>query len=214
MTIWTSPDERMLIANNEPTFLASKARVNIFHDACICWPHWILMFTPLIGSIREKAIHFRIANTVDQTLRRITRVCCHLHTYYYQVQTQIFVCSADYADFVVATYCNSEVNFSIQRILEYFNWRVTVLLKHLHRAFSICSCLLLYNSLIFNSILLSFGKSRFLWPFHLPSKFKIILPCCLCNIGDFLNMQSRSEHLSWCLHMLTSPNPHVHTPNW
>ena len=121
------------------------------------------------------------------------------HAYYYQVQTQLFVCSADYADFVVVTFCNSDVNFSIQRILEYFIWRVTVLLEHLDCAFSICSCLLLYNLLIFNYILLSIGKSRFLWLFHLPSKFKIILPCCLCDIGDFLNTQylSCNYHQAW-----------------
>ena len=36
--------------------------------------------------------------------------------YYYRVQTQLFVCSADYADFVVATFRDGDVNFSIQRI--------------------------------------------------------------------------------------------------
>jgi len=44
-----------------------------------------------------------------------------MHTYYYyQMQTQLFVCSADYADFVVATFGDSEgdVNFSIQRIFQ------------------------------------------------------------------------------------------------
>jgi len=40
------------------------------------------------------------------------------HTYYYQLQTQLFVFSPDYADFVVATFCNSDVNFSVQRIFE------------------------------------------------------------------------------------------------
>ena len=38
------------------------------------------------------------------------------HAYYYQVQTQLFVCSADYADFVVASFRDSDVNFSVQRI--------------------------------------------------------------------------------------------------
>ena len=47
--------------------------------------------------------------------------------------------------------------------------RVTVLLEYLYCAFSICGCLLLYNSLIFNSILIYFGKSFFLWLVHLPS---------------------------------------------
>ena len=40
------------------------------------------------------------------------------HTYYYQVQTQLLVCSADYADFVVATFCGGNVNISTQRICQ------------------------------------------------------------------------------------------------
>jgi len=38
------------------------------------------------------------------------------HMYYYQVQTQLFVCSAEYADFVVATFHDDDINFSIQRM--------------------------------------------------------------------------------------------------
>ena len=48
------------------------------------------------------------------------------HAYYYQVQTQLFVCSADYADFVVATFRDGNVNFSIQRI-----FRDEVLIKEI-----------------------------------------------------------------------------------
>ena len=40
------------------------------------------------------------------------------HTYYYQVQTQLLVCSADYADFAVATFCGGNVNISTQRICQ------------------------------------------------------------------------------------------------
>ena len=40
------------------------------------------------------------------------------HAYYYQVQTQLFVCSANYADFVVATFSGKNVNISTQRILK------------------------------------------------------------------------------------------------
>jgi len=39
-----------------------------------------------------------------------------MHAYYYQVYTQLFVCSADYANFVVATFRESDgdVNFSVK----------------------------------------------------------------------------------------------------
>lgn len=43
------------------------------------------------------------------------------HLYHYQVQTQLFVCSAIYADFVVATFCDGNVNISTERILEMRN---------------------------------------------------------------------------------------------
>ena len=39
------------------------------------------------------------------------------HMYFYQVQTQIYVCSANYADFVVATFCNEVANIFTERIL-------------------------------------------------------------------------------------------------
>jgi len=38
------------------------------------------------------------------------------HAYYYQVQTQLLVCSANYADFVVITFSSKNVNISMQRI--------------------------------------------------------------------------------------------------
>ena len=38
------------------------------------------------------------------------------HMCYYQVQTQLFVCSADYADFVIVTFRDSNASISIQRI--------------------------------------------------------------------------------------------------
>ena len=37
--------------------------------------------------------------------------------YFYQVQMQIYVCSAYYADFVAATFCNEVANISTERIL-------------------------------------------------------------------------------------------------
>jgi len=39
------------------------------------------------------------------------------HVYFYQVQTQMYVCSASYADFVVATFCDGAVNIFTERIL-------------------------------------------------------------------------------------------------
>ena len=67
---------------------------------------------------------------------------------------------------------------------------MTVLLEYLDCAFSICSCLLLYNSLIFNSILLSFRKDDLLCLIHFHSNFQLIPPSSLCDIGRnswFLN---------------------------
>jgi len=40
------------------------------------------------------------------------------HAYYFQIQTQLFVCSADYVDFTVATFCDGNVNISTQRICQ------------------------------------------------------------------------------------------------
>ena len=36
--------------------------------------------------------------------------CPFKHAYYYQVQTQLFVCDVDYADFCVCTFLTSEEN--------------------------------------------------------------------------------------------------------
>jgi len=38
------------------------------------------------------------------------------HTYYYQVQTQLLVCSANYVNFVVATVYDGNVNISTERM--------------------------------------------------------------------------------------------------
>ena len=76
--------------------------------------------------------------------------------------------------------------FLVTILLVYFGKctnRVTVLLKYLDRAFSICGCLMLYNSLTFNLILLSFGKDSFLCLFHLHSNFQLIPPCIIADIG-------------------------------
>ena len=75
--------------------------------------------------------------------------------------------------------------FSVTLLLEYFGEctiRVTVLLEYLDHAFSICGCLLFYNSLIFNPILLSFGRGSFLCLVHLHSNFQLISLCSLCDI--------------------------------
>ena len=37
--------------------------------------------------------------------------------YFYQVQTQLYVCSANYADFVVATFTSEMANITTERIL-------------------------------------------------------------------------------------------------
>ena len=42
---------------------------------------------------------------------------CRNHMYFYQVQTQLYVCSANYSDFVVATFCSEIANISTERIL-------------------------------------------------------------------------------------------------
>ena len=39
------------------------------------------------------------------------------HQYYYQVQTQLFACCSSYADFVIATFGESQVKFITKRIL-------------------------------------------------------------------------------------------------
>ena len=85
-------------------------------------------------------------------------------------------------------------------LLEHFGEctiRVTVLLKYLDHVFSICGCLLFYNSLIFACILLSFGRGSFLSLVHLHSNLKLIPPCNLCDIDgnlEFLNCARSMVH--------------------
>jgi len=79
-----------------------------------------------------------------------------------------------------------EVELPVTLLLKYFRLgectiRVTVLLEHLNCTFCIFGCTLLNNSLIFNLILLSFGKSCLLWLVHLSSSFQFILPCSLSD---------------------------------
>ena len=40
-----------------------------------------------------------------------------MHVHYYQVQTQLYVCASEYADFVIATFHNESPNLSCERIL-------------------------------------------------------------------------------------------------
>lgn len=47
--------------------------------------------------------------------------CLHLdqtHTYYYQVQTQIFICNVDYCDFCVCTFPDQHPTMHIERIFK------------------------------------------------------------------------------------------------
>ena len=76
--------------------------------------------------------------------------------------------------------------FLVILLLEYFVNAligVTVLLEYLDRIFSICGCLLFYNLLILDPILLSFGKDYLLYLVHLYSNFQLVPSCCLCDIG-------------------------------
>jgi len=59
----------------------------------------------------------------------------------------------------------------------------TALLEYPDHAFSICVYLLFYNLLIFNPILLSFGKGYLFCLVHLHSNFQPIPPCSLSDIG-------------------------------
>ena len=73
--------------------------------------------------------------------------------------------------------------FLVTLLLEYFGEctiKFTVLLEYLHRAFSICGCLLFYNSLIFHPIPLSFSGSSILCLVYLHNNFQLI-PSCLCD---------------------------------
>jgi len=69
----------------------------------------------------------------------------------------------------------AELSFIMTILLEYFfgecTIRMTVLLEYLNRVLSMCGCHLFYNSLVFNPILLSFGRGFLLSLFHLHSNF-------------------------------------------
>jgi len=72
----------------------------------------------------------------------------------------------------------------------YTVYRVTVLLECLDCGFSVCGCHLFYNLLIFNPILLSFGRGYFLCLVHIYSNFQLTPHCSLCDIDRnswFLN---------------------------
>ena len=71
-------------------------------------------------------------------------------------------------------------------LLEFFyecTIRVTVLLEYLDRLFSICSCHLFYNSLVFNCFVLSFGRGSLPCIVHLHSNFQLIPLCILYDTG-------------------------------
>ena len=83
--------------------------------------------------------------------------------------------------------------FLVTLLLEYLGEctiRVTVSLEYLDRAFSAFGCLLFYNSLIFNSILLSFGKDL-LCLFHLHNLFLWAVCVILAETLDFLITQNQ-----------------------
>ena len=61
--------------------------------------------------------------------------------------------------------------------------RMTVPSEYPDHAFSICGCHLFYNSLVFNPIVLSFGRGSLLCLVHLHSNFQLIPLCSLCDIG-------------------------------
>ena len=73
--------------------------------------------------------------------------------------------------------------------------KTILLLEYLGRVFFTCGCHLFYNSLIFNPILLSFGRGSFLCLVHLHSNFQLTPLCSLCDIGlktvDFKIMRNR-----------------------
>ena len=76
--------------------------------------------------------------------------------------------------------------FLVTPLMKYFDEstiRLTVLLEYLDHTFSICGCLLIYNSLIFSPIFLSFDKGSFLCLVCFYSNFQRIPPCSLCDIS-------------------------------
>ena len=58
------------------------------------------------------------------------------HGYYYQVQTQLLVCSTNYADFVVATFSDASPNLSCERI--FLNESFIEHVKAAEKFFKIC----------------------------------------------------------------------------
>jgi len=62
-----------------------------------------------------------LSHDVQFCLKKSSNTCLfldHAHVYYYQVQTQMFVCEADYCDFVVCTFPGdqNEPNIHIENI--------------------------------------------------------------------------------------------------
>ena len=68
---------------------------------------------------------------------------------------------------------------------------------------SLFGCLLYYNSLLFNPILLSFGRGSFLCLVHPHSNFQLIRPCSLCDIDVnswfflFMQIQLYNFYQGW-----------------
>ena len=62
-------------------------------------------------------------------------------------------------------------------------WCVTEYLDH-----ALCGCHLFYNSLVFNPILLSFGRGSLPCLVHLHSNFQLIPLCSLCDIGGYYRL--------------------------
>ena len=59
------------------------------------------------------------------------------HQYYYQVQTQLFACCSSYADFVIATFGESQVKFVTRRILRDENL-ISEFLQKAEQFFKLC----------------------------------------------------------------------------
>ena len=116
---------------------AKTAYINIMkesHRGFICKDSGLVVSTthPFIGASPDGSIHceccgpgvleikclYCVSNDEPSSAPYLVNgKLCRNHMYFYQVQTQLYVCSANYSDFVVATFCSEIANISTERIL-------------------------------------------------------------------------------------------------
>ena len=116
---------------------AKTAYINIMkesHRGFICNDSGLVVSTthPFIGASPDGSIHCECCGPGVLEIKCPYCVCndepssapclvngklCRNHMYFYQVQTKLYVCSANYSDFVVGTFCSEIANTSTERIL-------------------------------------------------------------------------------------------------